>query len=873
MSLSPGQILGHYRIVAKLGEGGMGEVFEAQDQVLGRLVALKTLTDESATKSSRLERFRTEAKAIAALNHPNIVHIYSVEEVDDVHFLTMEKVDGKPLNRATPEGGMAIQPFLAMAIKLVSAVSAAHKQGVTHRDLKPANILIDAGGHIKVLDFGLAKIAPRANSVDSDDQHTAMMTRVGSVIGSAPYMSPEQARGEAIDSRTDIFSLGIVLYQALTGISPFHRKSSVESQVAVIKAEPKPLASLRPELPESVSTVLHRAMAKEIGERYQTADELLHDLQLLEDEVRLASASRTELVNLALPGGNSLVGLGSKTTIKKLAWPVGAIIVILAAFLVWTQFNAPAESSIQNSVAVLPFDNLTGSPASDYLGKGIAFHLITQLSELADLRVVGRSEAWDNPDLPRSRQELARRLGVGLFLEGAVQRDGDQLSVSVQMSDARTNSMVWGETFHQADGQLMQLQSDISRRVTTFLQVPLSRSERRRLSRNPTQSFRAYDFYLQGQDHLTNRLLRRGPELAASAFQQAIRLDQEFALAHVGLSEALWRRYRLEREDSLLIDAEEEARRALEFDPHLAAAQVAIARLLRERGDIGRSIAELQQAAASHPKPDEAYIELGNSYQRIGEAASAEQWFRAATAFGTENWWNWNALGFFLSDMGRYQEAEDAFKRTRSLAPEDQRSWVSTNLVGIQILQGRYAEAAATFEGNATEIGNAALASNLGTAYFFNLEYDRVEPLYLRATQLSPNDPAYRGNLGDLYTKMGRTVEAETEYSRAAQLARTEATSTGNASDGIAARYYGAKSHQCGEAMSNIEKIMAENADDGHSLASIQALCGTPRQAITAVKVAIDLGYPSEMISADQDFDHLKNIPEFDLLVKPQDSG
>lgn len=870
MSFSPGQTIGRYKILAKLGEGGMGEVYEARDENLGRSVALKVLTAESAQQASRLDRFRTEAKAIAALNHPNIVHLYSVEESDGVHFLTMEKVEGDPLDQRIPEGGMEVEAFLAVATPLAAAVAAAHSAGVTHRDLKPANILLDSEGRPKVLDFGLAKMEPRAAEVDSEEERTVMMTREGAVIGSAPYMSPEQARGETIDARSDIFSLGTVLYQALAGISPFQRRSSVESQMAVIRDQPKALLDLRPDLPPSVAAIIDKAMAKEPGRRYQSAAELHNDLKVLDREVRLASATDTADGRARPRRGKTLrerLLPAWPSHLRQWAWAGVLVGVALLGWMSWSWINVPPAASKHQSLAVLPFDNLTGSPASDYLGTGIAVHLITRLSEISDLRVVGRSEAWDQGEQARSRQELARRLGVDLFLEGGVQRDDNgNLNVSVQLTDARRNETVWGETFVEAQDRLMDLQSEIARWVTGVLQVSLSRGERRRLRQDPTRSFQAYDLYLQGQEFLTNRQLRRGPELAEQVFRQAIRQDPDFALAYVGLSEALWRRFLDGQGRNYLDQAEEHAETAVERDAELAAAQVARARILRERGEVGRSIAELQRAVADHPKPAEAYIELGYSYRRVGELEAAEESFRAATVLDAEDWRNWNHLGSILTDQGQLSEAESAYRAARDVGGEDN-MWPLSNLVAVRVLQGEFQQAIDTVTSTPDEITDGSLASNLGTAYYYLGQYEEAEPLYRRAVELESHDPTYFGNLGDLMAVLGRNEEALQAYLRAIPLAEASAQATEDPYDRLQASLYNAKADRCPTAVAHATDVTPIKAEEGYLMALVIALCESDQQAVDAVQRAIQLGYPPELIATDQEFAHLRGIPEFDRLA------
>lgn len=868
MLLSPGQSLGHYTILAMLGEGGMGEVYEARDENLGRVVALKVLTAESAQKQSRMDRFRTEARAVAALNHPNIVQIYSVEEVNGLTFLTMERVDGEPIDARIPDEGMEVGSFLKLATRLTAAIAAAHSAGITHRDLKPANILINAEGEPKILDFGLAKMEPRAETAGSDDEVTVMMTREGAVIGSAPYMSPEQARGEPIDARSDLFSLGTVLYQALTGISPFLRRSPVESQFAVIRNQPKALEDLRPDLPPAIAEVIAKAMAKDPGHRYQTARDLLADLEEVDREARLRSTEtaghrQTESIgSRGVPAKHS----GQPSVWRRWRLPLAAAAVLLLGWLAWDRLAVHPSAAEHRSVAVLPFDNLTGSPASDYLGTGIAVHLITKLSELSDLRVIGRSEAWDEGAASRSRQELARRLGADMFLEGGVQRNDGELRVAVWLTDAGNNETLWGEDFGNPESQLMELQAEIARWVAGVLQVSLSRGEKRRLDRDPTRSFKAYDLYLQGQDFLIDRQLRRGPELADQVFRQAIREDPAFALAHVGLSEAKWRRFRDGEGRRFLDEAEQEANAAIQLDPELAAAQVARARILRERGEVGRSIAELQQAMANHPKPAEAYIELGHSFRQAGESTAAEEAFRAATVLDPSDWRNWNQLGVILTDQGRLAEAEEAYEEARTTGGPDN-VWPLSNLVAVRVLQGKFDEAIETTTSSPAEITDGSIASNLGTAHFYLGRYKEAEPLYRRAVELEPDDPTYFGNLGDVLTALADDEEAMAAYLRAVPLAEARAEATGNPYDQLQSSLYNAKAKRCTRAVDRALGVTPLKAEDGYVMALIMALCGSESQAVTAVENAVQLGYPAELIAVDREFSHLRDHPDFQRIA------
>lgn len=412
----------------------------------------------------------------------------------------------------------------------------------------------------------------------------------------------------------------------------------------------------------------------------------------------------------------------------------------------------------------------------------------------------------------------------------------------------------------------MELQAEIARWVAGVLQVSLSRGEKRRLDRDPTRSFKAYDLYLQGQDFLIDRQLRRGPELADQVFRQAIREDPAFALAHVGLSEAKWRRFRDGEGRRFLDEAEQEANAAIQLDPELAAAQVARARILRERGEVGRSIAELQQAMANHPKPAEAYIELGHSFRQAGESTAAEEAFRAATVLDPSDWRNWNQLGVILTDQGRLAEAEEAYEEARTTGGPDN-VWPLSNLVAVRVLQGKFDEAIETTTSSPAEITDGSIASNLGTAHFYLGRYEETEPLYRRAVELEPDDPTYFGNLGDVLTALADDEEAMAAYLRAVPLAEARAEATGNPYDQLQSSLYNAKAKRCTRAVDRALGVTPLKAEDGYVMALIMALCGSESQAVTAVENAVQLGYPAELIAVDREFSHLRDHPDFQRIA------
>ncbi|MDH3255568.1 MAG: tetratricopeptide repeat protein, partial [Acidobacteriota bacterium] len=437
-------------------------------------------------------------------------------------------------------------------------------------------------------------------------------------------------------------------------------------------------------------------------------------------------------------------------------------------------------------------------------------------------------------------------------------------------TSAREGTVLWAEEFERERENLLDLQQEISRSVTRVLRIPLSIRERRRLRMDPTTSFRAYDFYLQGQQFLETLENPRHPELAADVFRRAIGVDPEFALARVGLSEALWKSYKRDGDGKTLKQAEAEAERALEIDPDLAAARVALARIHRTTGRHGESIAVLRQALAEHPKPDEALRELAFSYRQAGDLEAAEQCLRSATDLASEDWFNWNELGYFLLETGRYGEARQPLERAASLAPGTI-TWPRENLALAKYFEGDFDGAIAAFEAITAPSEDPVFATNIGTAYFFAGRYDRAEELYLQAVRLNPAGAVFHRNLADVYARQGRIDEARQSYGHALDLVEKRLLENPK-SDALRLRraVYAAKGERCDTAVPLARTLTTElpqTAQTAHALAQVFALCGESDRALATLRTAIQQGFGVELIKEEDEFRSLWEDADFRELV------
>jgi eukaryotic-like serine/threonine-protein kinase len=882
MELQADHRLMHYRLVSRLGVGGGGEVWVAEDENLGRRVALKVLPPDLAEDPQRLRRFDQEARALAALSHPNIVVIHSVERTPEtevggsLRFLTMELIEGRTLGQILGAGPLEPRRVLAVGQALASALRAAHARGVVHRDLKPANVMVTEDGRVKVLDFGLARLPEPTVLPGEQEPQTEVLTRHGMVMGTCPYMAPEQVRGLGVDPRSDLFALGAVLFEMATGRLAFPGSTSADTFAAILRNDPPPVIELRPDLPAGLAPIVSRCLAKDREERYATAREVEEDLAALRQLVETGTFGHdtrnlpTEAVPLPGTAGEP-APVYRRAPFLASAGTLVAVLLVVVAIAFWPRSDAEAMLDEREAVAVMPFANLTGDPDQSYLSDGLSAGLVSRLGEIPRVRVLGRSEAWKARDAAGGPVAIARELGVAVVVEGELQRRGDQLQATVQLLDGRDGVLLWSGTFDAPETELLDLQERIARELSAVLAGPLSLAEVQRLARDPTGSFQAYNFYLQGERWLDRMTDAQSAEIAAALFEQAIRQDPEFALAYVGLSEALWRTYHLRGYPELLDEARRRAEEALEIAPELPEAHLAVARVQRSTGEVRQAIEGLQEVLPESSRPDRAYRELASSFEQVGEFQEAETCLKLAVAMDSDDWLNWHALGSFHLRIGRYPAARDAYERAAELAPSDV-TWARENLASLDLLEGRFEEAAAAYEALPGVESNATLASNLGTAYYFLGRLDEAAPHYRRAVVLDSTNPELRRNLADLYLAQGHEEAARSEYRKALALIERKLDGrTGSADQQVFRALLKAKTGDCDDAVPLTVRLWAElplTAIRAHDLAAAFALCGERERALDALEDALDHGMSPELILKEDEFRPLHDAPEIRRLLE-----
>jgi serine/threonine protein kinase len=516
-----GQTLSHYRILKQVGSGGMGVVYEAEDSALGRRVALKFLPPEMAQDTQLLERFQREARAASSLNHPNICTIHAIEQHDRRHFIVMELLEGETLAQKMTGKPMEMERLLPLAIEIADALESAHAKGIVHRDIKPANLFLTDRGQIKILDFGLAKVSQEERigaTVGGAETLGAQLTSPGLAVGTVSYMSPEQARGQLVDARTDIFSTGTVLYQMATGQLPFPGETSATIFDAILNRDPKPAGELNPSLPPDFVRILDKTLEKDRNLRCQTANELKTDLSRLKRDLESGKRRAKEKMD-SDPG-------------------------------------VPKQTG--KSVAVLYFENLSGAKEDEYLRDGITEDVITELSKIRGLNTFSRPTVLAFRDKPVTPAQIGQQLGAAYALTGTLRRSGSRLRINAQLVDTRTDFPLWSERFDREMKDVFEIQDEMARKIAEALRVTLSPQELEALSVKPTESLQAYDLYLRGKRY-ARRQTRQDLEFALQMFENAVAIDSGFALAYAACANACAMFYCNYSRDQLWVERAREA--------------------------------------------------------------------------------------------------------------------------------------------------------------------------------------------------------------------------------------------------------------------------------------------------------------------------
>lgn len=879
--LEPGSDLGpRFRIEQLLGEGGMGKVYKALDKELGRTVALKILQPELTKDPSVILRFKQELLLASKISHRNILRIHDLSEFEGVKFITMAFIEGKDLNQMLKEQRpFTVERSMKIGRQLCEALDAAHAEGVVHRDFKPHNVLVGKNDHVYVSDFGLATSLETAKMG---------MTRTGAFVGTPRYMSPEQVEGKTVDSRSDLYSLGLVLYEMVSGEVPFSGDSTWQVMYQRVKDLPKDVKVANPNVPDNVARIIMRCLERDPAERYQTAKEILADIDAGHaPELSTTSMYRTS-VSMSTNTSRT-VQITVPDSVPKWVYFVGGVIVLVLTSLAIPPVRnlifhgSPSSTAVVNHglptlaqgkyIAVLPLQVVGDQTQLAYLADGIQESLSSKLFQMQGIHVTS-SDAASKADQKLPLPKLARSLGANMVVQGMIQGSGDKVRIFINLEDVVDGKRIWSKQFDGVTGDLFTLEDQIYAQLVNAIGLNPTHEEEAKAETRPTDNIAAYDLYLRGRNAMRGHD-HKSVEAALDFFSQALKQDRSFALAYTGIADAGLQMYEIKKDNFWTQKALAAAQQAQQLNDNLPEVHSTLGAVYSTLGKNAEAIAELKRAITLAPSSDLGYRRLGSAYLASGRGDQAIEAFQKAIELNPYYWGNQNQLGNAYFTLGDYGKALEAFQQVTALSPDLDVGY--QNVGNVYAQQGKYQEAIPYYQKCLQIQPYWSTYSNLGTAYFFLKQYPNAVQAFEKAIELNPNDTLTMSNLADGYHATGQQEKAAATYQKAISLGFKELeTNPQNADvlDMIALAYAKiGKAREADDFMARARAIDKKNVTYIYDQARLNALLGRNKEALKSLREAMENHYPCQYVAGDPDLSSLQNTDEFKALVAKCSAG